>query len=105
MEQPNLNYINELSGDNLEFKNKIIGILKKELPDEITVYEEGFKNGDYLLAAQSVHKLKHKISILGLEKSYYLAEEYENNLKNNTTNLDADFDTILNSMQQFVDDL
>jgi hypothetical protein len=28
---------------------------------------------NYLEAAQSVHKLKHKISILGLDKSYYLA--------------------------------
>jgi hypothetical protein len=44
--------------------------------------------------AQSVHKLKHKISILGLEKSY-LAEEYESNLKNNSTNLHSDFESIL----------
>jgi hypothetical protein len=29
MEQPNLNYINELSGDNLEFRTKLIGILKR----------------------------------------------------------------------------
>jgi hypothetical protein len=37
MEQPNLNYIDELSGDNLEFKEKINNrILKKELPKEIT---------------------------------------------------------------------
>jgi hypothetical protein len=74
MEQPNLSYINELSGDNLEFKNKIIGILKKELPDEIAVYEEEFKSGNYLEAAQSVHKLKHKISILGLDKVIILQE-------------------------------
>jgi hypothetical protein len=105
MEQPNLNYINELSGDNLEFKSRIISILKKELPDEIIVYAKEFRNNNYLLAAESVHKLKHKISILGLEKSYYIAEEYENNLKNNTTNLDADFEIILKSMQEFVDHL
>lgn len=105
MEQPNLNYINELSGDNLDFKDKIIGILKKELPAEISVYAEEFKNANFLLASQSVHKLKHKISILGLEKSYYIAEEYEYNLKNDSTNLDADFDTILKRMQEFVDHL
>jgi hypothetical protein len=34
-----------------------------------------------LFIGQSVHKLKHKISILRFRKSYYLAEEYENNLK------------------------
>jgi hypothetical protein len=33
MEQ--LNYIDELSGDNLEFKTKLIGILKRKLPKEI----------------------------------------------------------------------
>jgi hypothetical protein len=49
---------------------------------------------NYLEAAQSVHKLKHKISILGLDKSYYLAGEYENNLKDNTTILDTDFENI-----------
>jgi hypothetical protein len=105
MEQPNLNYINELSGGNVEFKNKIIIILKKELPDEIVTYSEEFRTGNYLLVAQSVHKLKHKISILGLEKSYYLAEEYENNLKNNVTNLAADFESVLKSMVKFVDQL
>jgi HPt (histidine-containing phosphotransfer) domain-containing protein len=105
MEQPNLDYINELSGGNLEFKHKIIVVLKKELPDEIAVYEEEFKSGNYLLAAQSVHKLKHKISILGLDKSYYLAEKFEENLKKNNTILDADFENILKSMQEFVDEL
>jgi len=105
MEQPNLNYINDLSGDNLDFKDKIISILKKELPDEIAIYNQEYINANYSLAAQSVHKLKHKISILGLEKSYYIAEEYENNLKDNSTDLNADFDTILKSMQDFVSHL
>ncbi|MEZ7500206.1 Hpt domain-containing protein [Flavobacterium sp. Arc3] len=105
MEQPNLNYIKELSGDNLDFKNKIIAILKKELPDEIALYTQEYANANYLLAAQSVHKLKHKISVLGLEKSYYIAEEYENNLKDNSTDLNADFENILKSMQDFVSHL
>lgn len=105
MEQPNLKYIDELSGDNPEFKNKIIGILKKELPNEILVYEEQFGKGKYLLAADSVHKLKHKVSILGLEKSYYIAQEYESNLKNNSTNLAVDFENILKSMREFVNHL
>ena len=105
MEQPNLNYINELSGDNLEFRTKLIGILKKELPKEIIGYSGEMENTNFLEAAQSVHKLKHKISILGLEKSYYIAEEYEGNLKNNSTSLNADFENILNIMQEFVNRL
>lgn len=102
MEQPNLKYIDELSGDNLEFKTKLIGILKKELPEEINGYSVEMGNANFSDAAQSVHKLKHKISILGLEKSYYIAEEYENNLKNNSTNLAVEFENILKSMQEFV---
>ena len=47
MEKPNLDYINQLSGDNLEFKNRLITILKKELPDEIEVYQTEFANDNY----------------------------------------------------------
>jgi HPt (histidine-containing phosphotransfer) domain-containing protein len=105
MEQPNLTYINDLSGDNLEFRAKLIGILKKELPEEINCYSEQMANTFFSEAAQSVHKLKHKISILGLEKSYYIAEEYESDLKNNSTNLAVDFENILKVMQEFVNRL
>lgn len=102
MEQPNLNYINELSGDNHEFKTKLIGILKKELPAEIIAYSEEMASNSFSDAAQSVHKLKHKISILGLEKSYYIAEQYEDNLITGTTILKFEFETVLKSMQDFV---
>ncbi|MBP6182737.1 Hpt domain-containing protein [Flavobacterium sp.] len=105
MEKPNLNYINELSGDNLEFKTRIIEIVKKELPLEISVYDEFMKNKNFSNAAQSVHKIKHKISILGLEKSYYIAEEYENNLNKETTLLQFEFESLLKSMQEFVNNL
>ena len=102
MEEANLNYIDELSGDNLDFKTNIIFIIKRELSNEIEIYNGHKEKLNFVQMAQSVHKLKHKISILGLEKSYYLAEEYEGNLKNNTTNLHSDFESILKNMQKFV---
>lgn len=105
MEQPNLNYINELSGDSLDFKSKIIAILKRELPEEIEMYKNHIQNDANSLAADMVHKLKHKISILGLEKSYYLAEEFENGLKNNSLQLQPQFENILASMIEFVESL
>ena len=105
MEQPNLNYINELSGDNLDFKSKMIAILKRELPEEIEMYKNHIQNDVNSLAADMVHKLKHKISILGLEKSYYLAEEFENGLKNNSLQLQPQFENILASMIEFVESL
>ncbi|WP_040473701.1 Hpt domain-containing protein [Flavobacterium frigoris] len=102
MEQPNINYINELSGDNLAFKNKMLAILKRELPEEIAIYKEQMRRKDFVIAAQSVHKLKHKISILGLEKSYYIAEEYEDDLKNSNIDLQLSFEDILKLLNQFV---
>ena len=105
MEQPNSEYINQLSGDNEEFKSRVITILKRELPEEVELYQNEMNNKNFKLAAESVHKLKHKISILGLEKSYYIAEEFEENLKMNITNLQSDFEVILKRMQDFVDTL
>ncbi len=105
MEKPNLSYINELSGDSDDFKQKIIAILKKELPEEIEVYQHQIQTNNYKLAADSVHKLKHKISILGLEKNYYIAQNFEDNLKQNSIDLKTDFELTLKSMQEFVNTL
>lgn len=105
MEQPNTSYIDQLSGDNIEFKQKMIGILKRELPEEIDNYKNQMLKGQFLAAAESVHKLKHKVSILGLEKSYYLAETFEENLKNSSTHLQNDFEAILKAMHKFVEEL
>lgn len=105
MEQANLDYIDELSGDNTDFRNKIFEILKRELPEEITTYYSQIQSGNYLLAAGCVHKLKHKISILGLKKSYYIAEQFEGNLRDNSIELKSDFDAIIKIMQDFLDKL
>jgi HPt (histidine-containing phosphotransfer) domain-containing protein len=102
MEQANSDYINQLCGDNVEFREKMIAILKRELPEEIATYYDQIQNNNFLLAAGCVHKLKHKISILGLKKSYYIAEQFEDNLKDNSTELKSDFDVIIKIMQDFV---
>lgn len=105
MEEPNESYIKQLSGDNAEFRAKIISVIKKELPEEITAYKETLNTNQLQQAASCVHKLKHKISVLGMEKSYYIAEEFEINLLKQSTDLQVEFENILNSMQQFVDQL
>ncbi len=102
MEQPNTDYINQLAGDNQEFKSKVIAILKKELPEEIESYKTCIDNSNFIIAAEFVHKLKHKISFLGLEKSYYIAEEFEENLKNESKHLQPEFEAILMQMINFV---
>ena len=83
MEQPNLNYIHKLSGGNAAFELQLITVLKKEFPLEKEQLKNVVEANKLNEAAELVHKLKHKFSILGLEKSYELAVEYENNLNFN----------------------
>ncbi len=109
MEQPNLNYINNLSGDDMAFKQLIISTLKKELPLEINEYHSKIENNCFTGTAEIIHKIKHKISIMGMEKSYYLAEEFEISLKKQSVAfkevLKVEFDEILSTMKDFVDSL
>ena len=51
------------------------------LPIEKEVYFTNIKSKNNKLTAEIVHKLKHKISILGLEKSYQTAIDFEEDLK------------------------
>ncbi|GAA3629433.1 Hpt domain-containing protein [Flavivirga jejuensis] len=106
MEQPNLSYIDTLSGDDKAFKEKMISIIKAEFPEEKAVYFKNIEAKNFNEASENVHKLKHKISILGLEKSYEVATDYENNLKNNHDDAEKEtFKIILENMTNFLDTL
>ena len=105
MEKPNLSYIKSLSGGETEFEQKLISIIKKEFPEEKSIYYNNLKEKNYLKAADDVHKLKHKISILGLEKSYARVTDYENDLRQNSIALKDDFENILQIITKFLSSL
>ena len=105
MEQPNLSYINELSGGDESFKNKLIAIIKTEFPEDKAIYIKNFEAQNFKASAENVHKLKHKISILGLEKSYKIAESYEDNLKENDVSGEAAFNQILQNITDYLETL
>ncbi len=105
MESPNLSYIKNLSGGDIPFETKVIRILKEEFAEEKKTYYENLKKGDLKLTASNVHKLKHKLSILSLEKGYQIAETFENNLRENNTDLSKEFDTILNTITTYLKQL
>lgn len=102
MEKPNLIYIDELSGDDTEFKEKIIEILKKEISIEIDIYKFHIQALDYKKTAEIVHKIKHKISMIGLENGYMIAENFEINLKNESIILKDEFEEILVKMENYI---
>ena len=103
-EKPNLSFIEQLSGGDKSFENRLLGGIKNELPKEIREYKNSLGQNKFLQTAENVHKLKHKISILGLEKSYQLAIDYEKDLKLQDLKLKNDFEKVLDSMIQFIDD-
>ena len=105
MEQPNLSYINSMSGGDKAFEQKLIDIIKGEFPEEKKVYFDNIAVQNYKLTAENVHKLKHKISILGLEKSYEIAVAFENNLLEGETNLQEEFEAILTTMTNYLQQL
>ncbi|WP_179021748.1 Hpt domain-containing protein [Winogradskyella forsetii] len=105
MEQPNLSYIQSMSGGDKAFEQKLIGIIKAEFPEEKKVYFDNIEAKNFKLTAENVHKLKHKISILGLEKSYAIAVDYENNLIEHKTAGKAEFENILQNITDFLETL
>ncbi|WP_452602897.1 Hpt domain-containing protein [Pontimicrobium sp. MEBiC06410] len=102
MEQPNLNYIKQLSGGDDAFEAKLISVIQLEFPEEKEIYFKNIAEKKYKETAENVHKIKHKISILGLEKSYEIAVKYEENLKENNTVLKEEFDSILKHITQYL---
>lgn len=101
MEKPNLNYINDLAGDDDDFRAKLVGVIKSELPTEIAEYTASITTNNFTKAVSHVHKLKHKISVMGMEESYHLAEQFENELKESNTGLAPKFNEVLTLMQEF----
>ena len=105
MEEPNLNYIKEISGGDSSFEEKIIGLLKVELPSEIEEFERNFNNKNYELAASNVHKLKHKVGILGIPEAHKKTTLFEKQLKQGDTTLLEEFQEITKKITKFVSKL
>ena len=106
METPNLKYIKELSEGDETFEAKLISILKKELPQEFDEFQQNFEEKNFIKTAENVHKLKHKISILGLTKGYEEAAKFENDLRDHQRIERYDsFVKIIKSMMDFLSPL
>lgn len=102
MEQPNLSYVKNLSGGDKAFEAKLIEVMQSEFPIEKAIYIKNVEAKKYKETAENVHKLKHKISILGLEKSYEIAAEFEKNLKEGSNLLKDEFESILKTITNYL---
>ncbi|MGB5980874.1 MAG: Hpt domain-containing protein [Nonlabens sp.] len=104
MEEPNLSYIKKLSQGDKEFEDQIFNVMQEEFPLERLSYEEAVEAEDFKDCAARVHKLKHKISILGLSAGYQAAVEYENELRQQSFEGKTDFETVLDRIELFLKD-
>lgn len=81
MQQPNLDYITEIAGNDSEMKATLISVVKSEFPEEKECYYKCLQKKDFKEIEEIVHRIKHKFSILGLEKSYANANAFEESLR------------------------
>lgn len=101
-EQPNLEYVNQLSGDDTEFKNSFISIIKQEFPKEKELYLDCVDKQLTKQTADIVHKIKHKFSILSMQDSYRLAVAYEMELLEGKTTSESDFKSVLHIIEDYL---
>lgn len=102
METPNLTVIQAIAEDDKEFQDEILSILKKEFAIETENFKKHFEAKRYSEASDSVHKLKHKISLVGLEKGLILAATYEKALKKGDIKLHEKFIDILHKIDVYL---
>ncbi|MGY3793873.1 Hpt domain-containing protein [Aquimarina sp. 433] len=104
-EAPNLSYIKELSAGSEEFEEKIIGLLKREFPEEKNEFLNNYNSSVFKAAAENVHKLKHKIGMLGFEDGYETTIAFEEGLLKGEYSLFSKFMLILDSIDEFLKNL
>jgi len=102
-ETPNLSYVVELVGtSDFNFEQKFVAILKQEFTWDLGKYLYHIKQEEPRAAAEIVHKLKHKLSVLGMKESFKLANAHQEKLEIGNTDLDADFKRILKIVDTFL---
>ena len=101
-EVPNLNYIKEIAGGNEEFEKKFLSIIQAEFPKEKEDYLQNLENEELEESAKVVHKIKHKLGILGLNNGYKLEIKYEEDLKYGDVKLKDEFMSVLEQVEAFI---
>lgn len=101
-EQPNLSYVDQLSGDDTEFRDSFISIIKQEFPKEKELYLDYTDNKKTKQTADIVHKIKHKFSILSMQDAYKLAVAYELELLEGKSTKETEFKSVLQLIDNYL---
>ena len=99
---PNLKYVEGLAQGDEDFRQKFIGILKEEFPMEKKEYLVAMDSSSFREASEHVHKIKHKLNVLGIHNGYTLAVQHENELRNGEYSFKQDFLNILQDVEHYL---
>lgn len=104
MEKPNLEYIEQLARGEDSIRKELIKVIKDEFPKELKIYLKSVNNYNYKEIEDNVHRIKHKFSILGLEKGYKNAMEFELTLRDQKINISQkdSFESTLKLISEFL---
>jgi hypothetical protein len=102
MEIPNLSFIKEIAGDDEIFQKRILEIIKTEFTEEVSLFKTNFSLKKYEDAANDVHKIKHKISLLALAQGSEKASEFEKELKEGIITSYPSFLEVLNKIHVYL---
>lgn len=103
-ESPNLSYIINLASGDYVFAEKFVHALKEEFQDEVKAYFMHMNKGEPRSAAELVHKIKQKFTILGLNESFATADYYETQLQEGDETLDYEFRKTIQKVNIFLRD-
>ena len=102
---PNTKYIEQLADGDVQFMQSCITVLKTEFVIDTDAYFEQFKQQEFYLCAKLVHKLKHKLLMLGLEGLCERIAVYEEELKQANTDFHLEFEKQIKEIKIYLNTL
>lgn len=102
MQTPSLQYINDLADGDQSFVLEITTLLKEEFPKDVKLFYQRVKENDLFGIASSVHKIKYKFGLLGLEDDLLIASKFENEIKKGNKALLIQFESILLKIDRYL---
>ncbi len=106
MKFPNSIFLEEQAQNNTVIVTRILEVMKEEFITEMEVYLSYMSNENYTEASKVVHKLKHKASLLNLDKEKAIElGKYEMDLLSKDLTLKDEFDEILDKISRYFKNL
>ena len=102
MQTPSLQYIKDLADGDQSFVLEITTLLKKEFPKDLKLFYHRVEENDLFGIASSVHKIKYKFGLLGLEDDLLIASKFENEIKTGNKALLIQFESILLKIDRYL---